>query len=149
MAISGQQSTEIAASPEAVFAVASDLERYPEWQDFLQRVTVTERDTDGRPVLVEAEADAKVTALRLVLRATRSEPTRVGWHSEGGDLKAISGAFELAAAGDGRTRATFALEVDPGRKLGLLLRGGVADRLRDRIIGGMLDGLCRRAESQA
>jgi ribosome-associated toxin RatA of RatAB toxin-antitoxin module len=149
MAISGEQSTEIAASPEAVFAVASDLERYPEWQDFLQRVTVTERDADGRPVLVQAEADAKVTALRLVLRATRSEPTRVGWHSEGGDLKAISGAFDLAPAGDGRTRATFALEVDPGRKLGLLLRGGVADRLRDRIMSGMLDGLRRRAESQA
>jgi ribosome-associated toxin RatA of RatAB toxin-antitoxin module len=148
MAITGEQSTEIAARPEAVFAVASDLERYPEWQDFLQRVTVTERDTDGRPTLVEAEADAKVTALRLVLRATRSEPTRVGWHSEGGDLKAISGAFDLAPAGDGRTRATFALEVDPGRKLGLLLRGGVADRLRDRIMSGMLDGLRRQAERQ-
>jgi ribosome-associated toxin RatA of RatAB toxin-antitoxin module len=148
MAITGEQSTEIAARPEAVFAVASDLERYPEWQDFLQRVTVTERDTDGRPTLVEAEADAKVTALRLVLRATRTEPTRVGWHSEGGDLKAISGAFDLAPAGDGRTRATFALEVDPGRKLGLLLRGGVADRLRDRIMSGMLDGLRRQAERQ-
>src|SRR3954452_23815358 len=158
MAISGEQSTEIAARPEAVFAVASDLERYPEWQDFLQRVTVTERDADGRPTLVEAEADARVTALRLVLRATRSEPTRVGWHSEGGDLKAISGAFDLAPAGDGRTRpppagagrprATFALEVAPGRKLGLLLRGGVADRLRDRIMSGMLDGLRRQAERQ-
>jgi ribosome-associated toxin RatA of RatAB toxin-antitoxin module len=148
MAITGEQSTEIAASAEAVFAVASDLERYPEWQDFLQRVTVRERDADGRPTLVEAEADAKVTALRLVLRATRTEPTRVGWHSEGGDLKAISGAFDLAPAGDGRTRATFALEVDPGRKLGLLLRGGVADRLRDRIMSGMLDGLRRQAERQ-
>src|SRR3954451_588098 len=148
MAISGQQSTEIAATPESVFAIASDLERYPEWQDFLQRVTVTERDTDGRPVLVEAEADAKVTALKLVLRATRSEPTRVGWHSEGGDLKAISGAFDLAPAGDGRRRATFALEVAPGRKLGLLLRGGVADRLRDRIMSGMLDGPPRQPERQ-
>jgi ribosome-associated toxin RatA of RatAB toxin-antitoxin module len=146
MAITGEQSTEIAASPEAVFAVASDLEQYPEWQDFLQRVTVKERDADGRPTLVEAEADAKVTALRLVLRATRSEPTRVAWHSEGGDMKSISGAFDIAPAGEGRSRATFALEVDPGFKLGLLLRGGVADRLRDRILNGMLDGLRRRAE---
>src|SRR5947208_15215997 len=104
MAISGEQSTEIAASPEAVFAVASDLERYPEWQDFLQRVTVRERDADGRPVLVEAEADAKVTALRLVLRATRTEPTRVAWRTEGGDVKALSGAFDLVPAGEGRTR---------------------------------------------
>src|SRR3954451_21455850 len=137
MAISGEKSTDVAASPEAVFAVASDLERYPEWQDFLKRVTVRERDADGRPTLVEAEADAKVTALRLVLRATRIAPSKVAWRSEGGDVKALSGAFDLAPAGDGRTRATFALEVDPGLKLGLLLRGGVGDRLRDRILSGM------------
>jgi ribosome-associated toxin RatA of RatAB toxin-antitoxin module len=149
MAINGHQSTEIAASPEAVFAVASDLERYPEWQDFLERISVKERDGEGRATLVEAEADAKVTALRLVLRANRSEPARVAWHSEGGDVKAISGAFDLSPAGAGRTHATFTLEVDPGRKLGLLLRGGVGDRLRDRILAGMLDGLRRRAESQA
>ena len=40
--IRGEQSTEIDASPEAVFAIASDLERYPEWQDFLQRVSATD-----------------------------------------------------------------------------------------------------------
>ena len=149
MAIRGEQTTEIGASPEAVFAVASDLERYPEWQDFLQNVTARERDADGRPTLVEAEANATVTTLRLVLRATRSEPTRVAWRSEGGDLKALEGAFEIAPAGDGRTSATFRLEADPGFKLGVLLRGGVADRLRDHILGGMLDGLRRRAESGA
>ena len=145
--IRGEQSTEIGASAEAVFAVASDLERYPEWQDFLQRVSVRERDADGRPTVVETEADAKVTTLKLVLRATRDEPRRVAWRSEGGDLKALSGAFDIADAGGGRTRTTFALEVDPGRRLGLLLRGSVGDRLRDRILDGMLDGLRRRAES--
>jgi len=147
--IRGEQSTEIGASAEEVFAVASDLERYPEWQDFLQRVSVRERDADGRPTLVETEADAKVTALKLVLRATRDEPRRVAWRSEGGDLKAINGAFDIADAGGGRTRATFGLEVEPGRRLGLLLRGSVGDRLRDRILDGMLDGLRRRAESGA
>jgi ribosome-associated toxin RatA of RatAB toxin-antitoxin module len=145
--ISGQQSTEVGAGPEAVFAVASDLERYPEWQDFLQRVTVRERDANGLPALVEAEADAKVTALKLLLRASRDEPRRVAWRSEGGDVKALAGAFDIAEQGPGRSRVTFSLEVDPGFKLGLLLRGGVADRLRDRILGGMLDGLRRRAEA--
>jgi uncharacterized membrane protein len=145
--IRGEQSTEIDAPPEAVFAVASDLERYPEWQDFLQRVSVRERDPDGRATLVEAEADAKVTKLKLVLRATRDEPRRVAWRAEGGDVKGLSGAFDLAEAGPGRTRATFALEVDPGFKLGLLLKGPVADRLRDRVLQGMLDGLKRRSEA--
>src|SRR3954447_26029620 len=107
MAISGEQSTDIAARPEAVFAIASDLERYPEWQDFLQRVSVREHDADGRATLVQAEADAKVTALKIVLRVTRDEPRRVAWRSEGGDVKAINGAFDLAEAGPGRTRATF------------------------------------------
>ena len=147
--ISGQRSTDVDASPEAVFAVASDLERYPEWQDFLQRVSVRERDAEGRPTVVETEADAKVTALKIVLRATRDEPRRVAWRSEGGDLKALNGAFDIAGAGGGRTRTTFALEVDPGRRLGLLLRGSAGDRLRDRILDGMLDGLRRRAESGA
>jgi ribosome-associated toxin RatA of RatAB toxin-antitoxin module len=145
--IRGEKTTEIDATPEVVFAVVSDLERYPEWQDFLQRVTVRERDADGRARLVEAEADAKVTRLKLVLSATRDEPRRVAWRSEGGDVKALSGAFDLAEAGaPGRTRATFGLEVDPGFKLGLLLKGPVADRLRDRVLDGMLDGLKRRAE---
>jgi uncharacterized membrane protein len=143
--IRGEQSTEIEAGRDAVFAVASDLERYPEWQDFLKRVEIREHDDAGRPTLVEAEADAKVTALKLVLRVTRAEPVQVAWRSEGGDVKALSGAFDLAEIAPGRTRATFRLEVDPGFKLGLLLRGGVADRLRDRILGGMLDGLRRRA----
>jgi uncharacterized membrane protein len=145
--IRGEQSIDIEAAPEAVFAIASDLERYPEWQDFLQRVKAREHDADGRATLVEAEADAKVTALKLVLRATREEPRRVAWRSDGGDVKALSGAFDLAEAGAGRTRATFGLEVDPGFKLGLLLRGAVADRLRDRVLNGMLDGLKRRAEN--
>jgi ribosome-associated toxin RatA of RatAB toxin-antitoxin module len=145
--IRGEQSTEIEASPEAVFAIASDLERYPEWQDFLQSVTARERDADGRATLVDAEADAKAVKLKLKLRATRDEPRRVAWRAEGGDVKGLSGAFDLAEAGPGRTRATFGLEVDPGFKLGLLLKGPVADRLRDRVLTGMLDGLKRRAET--
>jgi ribosome-associated toxin RatA of RatAB toxin-antitoxin module len=147
--IRGEQSTEIDASPEVVFAIASDLERYPEWQDFLHRVSATERDADGRATLVDAEADAKVTSLKLMLRATRDEPRRVAWRAEGGDVKGLNGAFDLAEAGPGRTRATFGLEVDPGFKLGLLLKGPVADRLRDRVLSGMLDGLKRRAERGA
>jgi ribosome-associated toxin RatA of RatAB toxin-antitoxin module len=147
--ISGEQTTEIAASPEAVYAIVSDLDRYPEWQEFLQRVTVRERDGDGRPVLVDAEADATVRTLRIELRCTREPPRRVAWRSEGGDLKEMMGAFDLAEAGPGRTRATFRLDVDPGRKLGLLLRGALADRLRDHVLAGMLDGLRRRAESGA
>lgn len=144
--ISGEQTTEIAAGAPAVFAILADLERYPEWQGFLQRVTVRERDGDGRAALVEAEADAKVTRLRLQLRTAYEPPRRVAWRAVGGDVKALDGAFQLAEIGPDRTRVGFALQVDPGFKLGLLLRGAVGDRLRDVVLGGMLDGLRERAE---
>jgi uncharacterized membrane protein len=146
--ISGERSIEIGAGPEAVFAIASDLERYPEWQDFLHRVTVVEREPDGRASVVTAEADAKVVQIALRLRASRDEPSQVSWRSEGGDLKRLSGAFRIDDAGADRSRATFQLEVDPGFKLGLLLRGPVADRLRERVLSGMLDGLKDRAEGR-
>src|SRR3954464_1816841 len=103
--IRGEKTTEIDATAEAVFAVASDLERYPEWQDFLQRVTVRERDADGRATLVDTEADAKVTHVKLKLRGSADEPRRVAWRAEGGDVKGLSGAFDLHDGGSGRTRA--------------------------------------------
>ena len=144
--ISGEQTTEIAAPAPAVFAILADLERYPDWQGFLQRVTVHERDGDGRAALVEAQADAKVTSLRLELRPSYEPTRRVAWRSVGGDVKALDGAFDLTEMGPDRTRVGFALQVDPGFKLGLLLRGAVGDRLRDLVLGGMLEGLREHAE---
>ena len=39
----------VAADPDTLFAVAVDLEDYPEWVADLKSVTVTDRDEKGRP----------------------------------------------------------------------------------------------------
>ena len=39
---------------------------------------------------------------------------------------------------------TYAVQVDPGRRLGLLLHGGVADRVRARVVDGAVDDLRAR-----
>jgi ribosome-associated toxin RatA of RatAB toxin-antitoxin module len=147
--IRGEQSTDVAAGAPAAFAVLADLERYPDWQEFLRSVTVRERDAEGRAALVEAQADAKVTSLRLVLRCAYEPGRRVTWRSEGGDVKSLIGAFDLQERGPDAARVTFRLEVDPGRRLGLLLRGPVADRVRDRALDGMLTDLRRRLDGPA
>ena len=49
--------------------------------------------------------------------------------------------------GSGRTRATYGLEVDPGRMLGMLLRGPAEGKVRDFLVGGAADGLKERAEA--
>jgi ribosome-associated toxin RatA of RatAB toxin-antitoxin module len=147
--IHGVQSTDVAAGAPAAYAVLADLERYPEWQEFFRSVSVRERDVEGRATLVEARADAKVTSLRLVLRCGYEPARRVTWRSEGGDVRSLTGAFDLEERGPGAARVTFRLEVDPGLRLGLLLRGPVADRVRDRVLDGMLADLRRRLDGSA
>jgi ribosome-associated toxin RatA of RatAB toxin-antitoxin module len=144
--IRGEQTTEIDATPEAVFAVASDLERYPEWQDFLQSVTVRERDADGRATLVETENDIKVKRVKTRVRFHYDGPTRLSWTQEKGDLKSVEGAWILEDLGDGRTRATYELDSDPGRVLGMLIRGPVEAATRALLVNARPGELKERVE---
>ena len=65
-------------------------------------------------------------------------------------MKSLKGWWDLEDLGDGRTRATYALEVDPGRMLGMLLpRPGRGHTVRDFLLGGAADGLKSEAESSA
>ena len=85
---------------------------------------------DGSQVLVHMETDAKVRTLGSEMRFSYEAPERISWTQEEGDLKAIDGTWELEDLGNGRTRATYRLEVDLGRKLGLLIRGPLVGVLR-------------------
>ena len=52
----GEQTLEIAASPEHCFETIVDYETFPEWQDAVEAVEVLERDPDGRGRVVEFES---------------------------------------------------------------------------------------------
>jgi hypothetical protein len=68
---------------------------------------------------------------------------------EDGDLKSIEGHWELEDLGEGRTRATYWLEVDLGRALGLLIRGPLVGVLRGQLVNSMPEKLKRFMESGA
>jgi uncharacterized membrane protein len=146
--IKGDRSVEIDAPIEECFAIAADIENAPEWQGSLKDVEVLERDSDGRAQVVETESDAKVKTVKARLRFSYSEPTRIGWTQEKGDTKSLVGWWDLEDLGDGRTKATYALEVDPGRMLGMLLRGPVEGKVRDFLLGGAAEGLKEHAERE-
>jgi uncharacterized membrane protein len=145
--ITGDRTVEIDAPIQRCFDIAADIERAPEWQGSLKDAEVLERDGDRRPALVETESDAKVKTVRSVLRFTYDEPTGIRWEQEEGDTKSLIGWWKLEDLGGDRTRATYALEVDPGRMLGMLLRGPAETAVRDFLLGGAADGLKRRAEA--
>ena len=144
--IEGERTVEIDAPIERCYEIAADIENAPEWQGSLQDVDVLERDAERRPELVETKSDAKVKSVRAVLRFSYEEPTAVRWVQEKGDTKSLEGWWRLEDLGEGRTRASYGLRADPGRVLGMLLRGPAEAKVRDFLLGGAADGLKTKAE---
>jgi uncharacterized membrane protein len=146
MSIRGERQVEIAAPIEQVFKIAADIEHAPVWQGSLKDVEVLSKDSEGRAETVETESDAKVKTVKARLKFAYDEPTSITWDQLKGDVKALRGWWTLEDLGDGRTRATYGLDVDPGRMLGMLLRGPVEGQVRDFLLGGAAEGLKRQAE---
>ena len=145
--IEGERTVEIEAPIDVCFDIAADVEHAPEWQGSLREVDVLERHDDGRPALVETESDAKVKTVKARLRFDYSEPDEITWVQEKGDTKSLRGWWHFEDLGGERTRATYGLSADPGRVLGMLLRGPAESRVRDFLLGGAAEGLKERAES--
>lgn len=144
--ISGSASIEIEAPIGTVYEAAADVEGSPRWQPEIKVAECRERDSDGGQVLVHMETDAKVRRLGSEMRFSYDAPTRISWTQEQGDLKAIDGSWELEDLGEGRTRVTYWLEVDLGRKLGLLIRGPLVGVLRGQLVNTMPEKLKRFVE---
>ena len=145
--IKGDRKVEIDAPIERCYEIAADIENAVDWQGSLKDVEVLERDGERRALVVETKSDAKVKTVRAVLRFSYDPPAAIHWEQEKGDAKSLHGSWSFEDLGEGRTRATYALESDPGRILGMLLRGPAEAKVRDFLVGGAADGLKEKAES--
>ena len=145
--IKGDSTVEIEAPLERVYAIAADLDTAPEWQGSLKEVDVLERDAEGRATLVDTHNDAKVRTVKTRVRFAYPSATRMEWEQVKGELKSLRGWWNFEELDGQRTRATYALEVDPGRMLGMLIRGPVEGQVRDFLLGNAAVGLKRTAES--
>jgi ribosome-associated toxin RatA of RatAB toxin-antitoxin module len=144
--LGGSANTEIDAPLQQVWTIVQDVATAPEWQGGLDGMTVLERDDADRPTLVETENDIKVRRIKTQVRFRYEGPTRLAWTQEKGDMKSVEGAWELEDLGEGRTRATYTLDADPGRVLGLVIRGPVEAATRAIFVNGRPGELKRRAE---
>jgi len=146
--VGGSASSEIDAPLIQVWAVVEDVLSAPDWQGGLDAMEALEHDGAGRPTLVETENDIKVRRITAEVRFAYEPPTRLSWTQEHGDMKSVEGSWELEDLGDGRTRATFTLDADPGRMLGLLIRGPVEAATRAIFVNGRPEELRRRVEAR-
>jgi len=145
--ITGSSTAEIDASLERVWTLIEDVESAPEWQGGLKDMYALERDGDGRAILCEAETDAKVTTIKSTVWFAYAGPTELSWDQEKGELKSVHGSWKLEDLGSDRTRATYALEVELGRMLGIVIRGPLVDLLRDMLVSARAGELKKRIES--
>lgn len=144
--IGGSASVEIGAPIEQVWEAIEDVMTAPDWQGGLDGITAIERDAQDRPTVVETENDIKVRRIRARVRFSYEGPTRLSWTQEKGDMKSVEGSWDLEDLGDGRTRATYTLDADPGRMLGMVIRGPVEQATRALFVSGRPGELKRRVE---
>jgi carbon monoxide dehydrogenase subunit G len=144
--LGGSASDEIDAPLDEVWAVVENVLTAPEWQGGLDAMSALEHDGEGRATVVETESDIKVKRVKARVRFSYDGPTRLSWTQEQGDMKSVQGAWELEDLGAGRTRATFSLDADPGRMLGMLIRGPVEAATRAIFVNGRPGELKRRVE---
>jgi len=142
----GSTSADIDSPLDEVWALVEDVVSAPEWQGGLDRVTALEHDAGGRPTLVETESDIKVRRVKARVRFRYEGPTRLSWTQEKGDMKSVDGAWELEDRGNAQTRATYRLDLDPGRVLGLVIRGPLEAAMRAIFVDGRPGELKRRME---
>jgi ribosome-associated toxin RatA of RatAB toxin-antitoxin module len=144
----GSASAEIDAPLDRVWAVVEDVLSAPEWQGGIVAITPLERDAEGRPTLVESESDVKVKHIKTQVRFSYEPPNRLAWTQEKGDLKSVEGSWTLDDLGEGRTQATYELVSDPGRVLGMLIRGPVEAAVRAMMVNSRPEELKKRVEKE-
>lgn len=144
MAEQASQTTTIAAAPAAVWAIATDIERYPEWARDVKDVTVLERDAEGRPLHVEFRASAlgRSTHYTLAYDYTAA-PSVLRWEMIRGDIMSrIDGAYVFTPTSEGGTEVRYDLTIE----LVVPLPGFVKRRAEVRILNTVRE-LKVRAES--
>lgn len=142
----GTASAEIEAPLDEVWAIVEDVLAAPDWQGGLVSIAALEHGGDGRPTLVESVSDIKIRHVKTQVRFSYEGPTRLSWSQEKGDLKSVDGSWELEDLGGGRTRATYSLDGDPGRVLGMLIRGPVEAAARAMLVNARPGELKARVE---
>jgi ribosome-associated toxin RatA of RatAB toxin-antitoxin module len=145
----GSASAEIDAPMDEVWAEVEDVLAAPQWQGGVVAIEALESDAENRPTLVEIENDIKVRHVKTQVRFRYEAPTVLSWTQEKGDLKSVTGSWKLEDLGDGRTRATYTIDSDPGRMLGMVIRGPVEAAVRAMLVNARPGELKARIESRA
>lgn len=129
-------------SPEKLFDVISDYERYPEFLPEVKKVKVEGGQGSIKEVTYTVDIKAKV--ISYTLKHTAERPAKVSWTMVKGEMmKGNDGAWTLkAGAQPGTTEATYTIDL----KLSSLVPGFIERALAEQQLPGLLANFKARAE---
>jgi ribosome-associated toxin RatA of RatAB toxin-antitoxin module len=131
----------INAPVEKVFDVITQYEKYGEFLSEVKEVRTSGRQ--GNEVNVHYKVDV-VKTIKYTIRAKEERPTRMSWtFVEGEFMKDNKGHWLLEPAGEGKTKATYTVEM----ALGALVPKAVVNALVETSLPKMLEAFKRRAEA--
>ena len=138
-----EESIEINASPDVVYAIIIDYEKYPLFLEDVSAVRVLERG-DGFARIEQTLSLVK--EVTMTLKLTEVENKSVQWVTESGSrfLKKNDGGWRLEDLGNGRTRATYGLDVE----VGMWVPKKIINKMTGSTLPKTLEAFKKRAEAQ-
>ncbi|MHA7630363.1 type II toxin-antitoxin system RatA family toxin [Corallococcus sp. M7] len=131
----------INAPVEKVFDIITNYDRYAEFLPEVKKVSTSQRQ--GNTVQVHYEVDV-VKRIKYTIRVTEERPKRMSWtFVEGEVMKDNKGSWTLEPEGEGKTRATYNVEM----ALGALIPKAIINTLTETQLPKMLEAFKRRAEA--
>ncbi|HKC58539.1 MAG TPA: SRPBCC family protein [Myxococcales bacterium] len=136
-----ERSIVINATPEKVFAVITDYEKYPEFLPEVKKVKVEFGAGNVKEVTYTVDIKAKV--ITYTLKHTARPPDQLAWTMVRGEMmKGNDGAWELRQVPEG-TEATYRIDL----RLGALVPSMVERLLAEQSLPGLLANFKKRIES--
>ena len=138
-----QKSVLIWYSPEEMFALVTEVERYPEFLPWCDQARVVERDEKG----MVAEVGISIAGIhqKFTTRNDQVPGRQVDMKLVSGPFSNLDGHWSFAPVGDGSQRACkVSLELQYGFQN--IALAALVGPVFDKIAGSMVDAFVKRAE---
>jgi len=137
--------TQIAASVQNCFDVASNLSDYPSWADGIELVEIKETDSEGHASIVEFKAESFGRKMRYTLKYDFSDaPNAISWSLVEGDLVTqLDGKYSFASNDTNETEVSYSLEID----LSVALPGFIKRRAEEKVLESALEAFKNQVEA--
>ena len=122
----------IARSPERLFALVNDVERYPQMYPWCRAVDVLERGDNV--IAARLHVRSSGVEFSFATRNTLDPPNRMRMTMIEGPLKRLDGDWTFTPYGDGGCRVDLILDFEPKSRLLGLATSFAFQKLADRLV---------------